>query len=106
MIKWIPWVLFGCTFLAAAYSFILLLNAGAALDDARSEVERLRGRNDLALVILRKGWVGKETTDVSELSRVLQKQGVIVGNKDGVYEVGDIIFETGNGSVKDLRYFD
>ncbi len=106
MIKWLPWILFCCSLLAAVYSFALLLNAGGALDDARSEVERLRERSDLALVILRKNWLGTEVTSLSTLSKDLRQQGVIVKNHEGVYEIGDIVFETKGGLIKDLRYFD
>jgi hypothetical protein len=65
----IPWSLFGVAFLAALLSFILLLNAGSMLGDARSEVDRLRERSALTLSIARKDWIGRNANVVSDLAR-------------------------------------
>lgn len=104
--KWLPWVLFGCALLAALYSFSLLLNGGAALDNARTEVDRLNDRSDLALSIIQSEWVGKDSSNLSDLSQRLEKEGIIVKRKGNTHEIGDIIFETENGVVVSVRYFD
>jgi len=102
----LPWILFGLALLGAIYACILLLNAGSALDSARSEAARQRERSDLALSIIRKEWIGKDAEGVATLSREFEKQGVIVGTEDGSLEIGDLIFEIKQGSVTDVRYID
>ena len=51
MMTKLPWILFGLVLAGAIYACFLLLNAGAALDDARSEATRQRERSNLALSI-------------------------------------------------------
>jgi len=104
--KWVPWVLFALALVATLYSFVLLLNGGAALTDARSEVRRLRERSDLALSIIRRDWLGREAASVTGLSRELEQKGTIVGTEDGSFEVGDLIFEVKDGLVANVRYID
>lgn len=107
MIRALPWLLFGLSVLAALYLFVLLLNAGVALDDARSQVARLRERNELVLSIARKEWIGKEAASVADLANEFERQGVIAKKtKDGSFEIGDLIFEIKNGVVTQVRYFD
>lgn len=106
MIKVIPWIFFGVALAAALYLFVLLLNAGVALDNARSQVTYLRERSDLALSIVRKNWIGKDATRVADLSKELERQGVIVGVEGNDFKVGDLIFETKGGVVTGVRYFD
>ncbi|MCP5442307.1 MAG: hypothetical protein H6968_04680 [Chromatiaceae bacterium] len=106
MSKWFPWSLFGTAFLAAVYIFVLLLDAGASLSNARSETERIRDRSDLVLSILRRDWLGKKAASVTELSEALHQKGVITGNENGLLEIGDLIFETKDGFVTDIRYID
>jgi hypothetical protein len=102
-----PWLLVCLSFLGNLYLFVLLLDAGALIDGARSSVERLRERSDLALFIVRQEWVGKEVAGVRALSDEIGRQGVIVKNlPDGSFEVGDLIFETKEGIVTQVRYFD
>jgi hypothetical protein len=88
------------------YLFVLLLNAGSALDDARSEVARLRERSDLALSVVRKDWLGKDAASVADLSRQLEQQGVIVGTEGDSFKIGDFIFETKGSLVTRVRYID
>lgn len=104
--KWLPWILFCSTLLAALYSFFLLLNGGAALDDARSEVGRLTERSNLALSIVEKEWIGKDSSKLLDLSQRLEKEGVIVKRKGSTHEIGDIVFETENNIVVGVRYLD
>ena len=106
MIKALPWTLFGLTLLASIYLSVLLLNGGIALDNARSEVTRLRERSDLALSIVRKDWLGKDATSIADLSKEFERQGVIVGVEGDVFEIGDLIFETTGGLVMEVRYID
>ncbi len=106
MSKVLPWILFGLALVAAMYLFVLLLNAGSALDDARSEVARLRERSDLALSLVRKDWLGKNAASVADLSRQLAQRGVIVGTEGDSFEIGDFIFETKGGVVTGVRYID
>jgi len=104
MIKSLPWILFGLALLGFLGLFVLLLNAGVALDDARSQTTHLRERSDLALSIVRNDWIGKDTARVVELSNELGRQGVIVGVEGGAFEIGDFIFETTDGVITDVRY--
>ena len=106
MSKWIPWFLFCSAFIAAVYVFVLLLNAGSAMDDARSETERIRVRSDLALSIIRNDWLGKKETSVIALSNEMKRKGVIVGIENGLLEIGDLIFAIENGIVIDVHYID
>ena len=86
--------------------FVLLLNAGVALDDARSQTMYLRERSDLAISIVRKDWIGKDTARVAELSKKLERQGVIVGVEGDVFEIGDFSFRTTDGVINDVRYIE
>lgn len=107
MTRMLPWLLFGLSLLAALYLFVLLLNAGTTLDDARSEVTRLRERNELVLSITRKEWIGKEAASVADLASEFERQGVIAKKtKDGSFEIGDLIFEIKDDVVTQVRYFD
>jgi len=106
MIKALPWILFGLTFLASLYLLVLLLNGGVALDNARSEVTRLRERSNLALSIVRKDWLEKKAASLAELSIELERQGVIVGVEGDTLKVGDFIFETKGDVVTEVRYID
>lgn len=104
--KRVPWILFGLSLIAVLYLFVLLLNAGSAVGDARSEVAHLRERSDLALTIVRKDWVGKEAARVTALSRELEQKGVIVKTEGSSFEIGDLIFETKGGLITGVRYLD
>lgn len=106
MIKLLPWIFFGVALAAAVYLLVLLLDAGVALDNARSQVTYLRERSDLALSIVRKNWIGKDAARVADLSKELERQGVIVGVEGNDFKVGDLIFETKGGVVTGVRYFD
>ena len=107
MIKTLPWIFFGIALLGAIYLFVLLLNAGMELDNARSQTTYLRERSDLALTIVRKEWVGKDTASVIELSKELERQGVVVGpESSSAFGIGDFIFETKGGVVTEVRYID
>jgi len=106
MIKWLPWILFGATLVALVYSFVLLLNAGSELGDARSEAERLRARSDLALLIIRADWLGRSADDVVRLSEKASQEEVLTGVNRNLHEIGDLVFETRSGVVKDVRYID
>lgn len=106
MIKWVPWILLGLSLIAVFYLFLLLLNAGSALGDARSEVARLRERSDLALVVVHKDWLGKDAASVADLSRELGQKGLIVGTEGSSFKIGDFIFETKDGFVTGVHYID
>ncbi|MHC1697952.1 MAG: hypothetical protein AB9919_07870 [Geobacteraceae bacterium] len=106
MIKILPWILFGLTSLASIYLFMLLLNGGVALDNARSEVTRLQERSNLALSIVRKNLLGKKSAILNDLSRELKQQGVIVGVEGDTFKVGDFIFETNNSLITEVHYID
>jgi hypothetical protein len=106
MIKVLPWVLFGLASLTAIYLFVLLLDAGVALDNSRLQNSYLRERSELALTIIRKEWIGKDEKDVAKLSQELKQQGVIVGIESNNYKVGDFIFEASDGVVTGVRYID
>lgn len=102
----LPWILFGLALAGAVYACFLLLNAAAALDDARSEATRQHQRSALALSIIRKEWFGKEVARVTALSKELQREGVIVGTENGAIEIGDLVVEVERGVVTDVRYID
>ena len=85
---------------------VLLLNGGAALEDSRSEVVRLRERSNLALSIVRNDWLGKNKASVTNLSKGLEQHGVIVGVEGNNFKIGDFIFETNGDSVIKVNYID
>lgn len=106
MNKAFPWIFIFLALIAVIYLLVLLLNGGAALDDARSEVAHFRERSDLALSIVRKDWIGRGAASVNNLSNELKRQGVIVGVEDGTFKIGDFIFETQRGLVTKVHYID
>ena len=107
MIKALPWIFFGAALSAAFYLFVLLLDAGITLDNARSYSTRLRERSDLALSIIRRDWTGKDVALVVALSKEFEEQGVISKRtKEGSFEIGDFIFEIDGDVVTGVRYFD
>src|SRR4051812_47273065 len=106
MMKRIPWILFGLSLVATLYLFALLLNAGSALDDARSEVARLRERSDLALAIIRKDWIGKDAASIASLSKEFEKQGVIVATERNSINIGPLILDTKDDAVTGVHYID
>jgi len=100
----LPWVLFLLALIAAIFSTVHLFDAAVELDSARSEASRQRARNTLTLKVIRHDWVGSRVSAVEELSRKLQQEGVIVGTEDEVIEVGDLLFESKQGTVTDVNY--
>lgn len=106
MMKKIPWILFGMSLLVGICLLGLLLNGGVALDDARSEVIRLRERNNLALSIVRNDWLGQNKASIVNLSRELKKKGVNVGFEDNNLKIGDFIFVMKDDSVINVNYID
>ena len=106
MIKSAPWILAVLSLLIAIYLFILLLNAGKALDNSRTEVMRLSERSDLALSIIRKEWIGRGVPEVSKLQNEAENKGITTGVEKNTFELGDVIFETESGSVTEVRYID
>jgi hypothetical protein len=102
----LPWGLIGLSAAAMLYLFVLLLNAGSALDDARSEASRLRKRSNLALAILRRDLIGKDAASIAGLSREFARQGFIVGTEGNALKIGDLIVDTKDGAVTGVRYFD
>lgn len=104
--KTLPWILFVLSLLAAIYLFVLLLNAGVALDNARSQTSFLRERSNLALLIVRKEWIGENVEHLVELYKEFERQGVVVGIEKNNFKIGDIIFETKNNVVTELHYID
>lgn len=107
MIRVVPWLLFGLSLFAGIYLFFLLLDAGVALDDARSQVARLRERNELMLSVARKDWIGRPAASVSDLGSEFMRPGLITKKtEDGALEIGDLVFEIKNGVVTHIRYLD
>ena len=106
MKKALPWIFFGFALTAILVLFVLLLNGGSALDDARSEVKRLRLRSDLALMVVRKDWIGRDKASVVALSKTLERQSMIVGVEGDSFKIGDFIFKTRGGLVTEVHYMD
>jgi len=90
-----------------SYLFVLLLNAGSELDDARSQTTYLSERNALMLTVARKAWIGRDTDSVEALATELEREGVVVRRiENGSFELGDVVIEVKDGAVTQLRYFD
>lgn len=106
MIRALPWIFLGLALLVVIYLSVLLLNGGAGITDARSEVERLREHSNIALSIVRKNLIGKDATSVNELSREFERQGVIIGVENDIIEIGDFIFKTRNRLIIDVHYME
>jgi hypothetical protein len=104
VLKILPWVLFGLSCLVVGWLAIMLLNAGVALDNSRSQAIFLKDRSELALTIIRRDWTGVERSRVSKLSENLQREGAIVGVEGDSIKIGDFIFVTDKGLVKSVQY--
>jgi hypothetical protein len=98
------WVLLLVSFFFSGGLLVLLLNGGGALDDSRSEVQRLRERSNLSLELVRQAWQGRS---LSELRAALEKVSQNVDSTEpGVIEVGQIRFEYKDDLIVHITYFD
>ena len=104
--RWLPWALFAAALTAALSLLVLLLNGGSALTDARSQTTHLRERSELALLVIRRDWIGRQANSVASLSKELEQKGTAVSARDGTLEMGDLVFEVRAGVVADVRYID
>jgi hypothetical protein len=106
MTKTIPWFLFSITLAGALYLFVLLLNAGGAIDDSRWRATELRNRGELLLTIARRDWIGRDTSSAEALAIELEQEGVSVKRlPDGSFELGDIVIEVKDGVVSQMKFF-
>jgi hypothetical protein len=107
MTRKLPWLLFCLSLIATTYLLILLFDAGLALDDSRTQSSHLRKRSELALMIARKDWIGRSSKSVEDLATELEQQGITAKRReDGSFEIGTVVFETRDGVVTQMRYFD
>lgn len=88
------------------YLIMLLVDAGIVLDNAKSEVDLLWNRRELALEIIRLEWVGRPTSELDKLAGELKGDGVLVGLDGDSREIGDFIFDVEDGVVTDVRDLD
>lgn len=104
MLKILPWILFGLSCIVNGCLAIMLLNAGFALDNSRSQAKFLQERIELALTIIRRDWISMNISGVSKLSENLQREGAIVGVKGDSIKIGDFVFVADKGLVKSVQY--
>jgi hypothetical protein len=104
MRKALPWILFSLTLVMSLYFFVLLLNAGSAISDARSEESYHKKNRDFVLKILRKDWIGRSKSEVNDLANEFKDQGEIVKLSGDTFMVGGVVFETRDGIVKEVRF--
>lgn len=103
MKRMLPWSLLVLSLVGNVYLAILLLDAGIVLDNARSEVDVLWERRQVALKIINRCWAGRHVDELNELAGRLERQGVLVDpDRDGL-EVGDFIFYVEGGLVTRVR---
>lgn len=107
--KWVPCIISVVATAGFGWAFLLLLDSGTALDDARSEVARQRERSNQSISIIRSDWVGRPSHEVELLSKSMSDLGVLVGKDDEdveIGEIGEMIFELKQGAVTNVRYMD
>lgn len=103
----LPWLLFSLSTFAVIYLFFLLLDAGLALDNSRSQTSHLRERSELVLLIARKDWIGRAEKNVADLAAELERQGVTTKRRpDGSFVIGNLVVETKDGVVTQMQYVD
>ena len=91
---------------AAVYFFVLLIDAGISLDGARARTDQLQERGKVSLVLVKHGWVGGSRANLLNMTKCLEKYGVIVMNHPEAVEVGEIVFSISDDEVVDVRYMD
>src|SRR5687768_5665413 len=106
MKRWVSWGVAALLVVVASYFGLLLLDAGVSLDNARSEVNRLRERSGFALELIRREWLGKSVATVESLSEEFRRKGVIVSVQAGTITIDDVIFDIEAGKVRSVRYID
>lgn len=106
MTRIFPWLLLGLASATAGFSTLLLINAGAALDDSRSQTDYLRERSELTLSIIRIDWVGRDERSLMELARTMEKRAAVIGREENAIRIGDLLFEINSGAVVEVRFFD
>jgi hypothetical protein len=90
---------------ANIYFVSLLVNAGSATDDARSETLRQIERNQIALLIIQNDWIGQDISKLNEFIDKLDKENIIKHN-DVSIEIHDIIFTFSNNKIINVAYYD
>lgn len=91
---------------ANLYLFLLLLDAGIQLDNARSVVDILWERRQLALELINREWVGRSVNELEELASELEEDGILVGHDKDGREIGDFMFSVEGGIVTEVRDLD
>ena len=88
-----------------AYQFVLLVDAGIVVDNAKSQAEALWERRNVALRILRFDWIGRPATDLDALASELEADGVIIDSEGNSLEIGEFVFEVEDGFVTSVDDF-
>lgn len=104
--KKIPWVIAIFFFFLSSYFFILLVNAGAHIDDVVSENSRLRERSLVALSVIHKVFVNKKFSEISNFLDDYDNKDIDTSTESVTYEMGEIIFKLKNGIIVDIIYID
>lgn len=99
----VVWFALAISLVGNLWLFVLLVNAGAHVGDARSQVETLKERRTTALEILRYEWMGRSVSDLDTMKDDLAAQGVRVDVEGETREIGTFIFEVEEGVITEVR---
>lgn len=103
--KYVPWLICVVSLGVAGWMALLLLDGGFALTDARSQVDYLEERSELALSFVRAQWIGRTRAELQPFTEAAQQRGVIVKDRPDVVEVGDMSFHIVDGRITHITYF-
>ena len=103
--KYVPWLLCAVLLGLSSSLALVLLNGGSALTDARTQVDYLEERSELALSFVRDQWVGRTRAELLQYAEASRKRGVIVKDQPDAVEVGDMTFHVANDLITDVTYF-
>ena len=104
--KSLPWVLAGVSTSLSIALLLLLLNAAIELDNARTQARFLEHRSEVAILLVRAGWIGDKARDLEFLGERIRSKGVGGQVRRSGIEIGDFVFESSEGLVSDVFYFD
>ena len=65
-----------------------------------------RQRSELALLVIRREWIGRPADTLMRLAKEIEQKGTTVVARDGMFEMGDLVFELRAGVVANVRYID
>lgn len=106
MKRFFRFALIALLLIVAISSFLLLINAGLELDNARSETSRQRDRSNISLLIINSYWKGKDQSELDKIIPIVQQPGMVIEKETELVQIGDLLFHLRNGKIYDVIYLD